>query len=273
MATIHPTAIVDPRARLAEDVVVGPWCVVEDGVEIGEGCELRAHAIVRRGTRMGRGNLVDSFAVLGGLPQDLGFDPDSRTHLEIGNDNTFREYVTISRATSPERPTRVGSGTYWMKGAHAGHDASVADRAILVNDVALAGHTEVGERANLSASVMLHQFCWIGPLVMVRGGADVGQHVPPYVLVAGRYVYGLNRVGLQRCEHIGDEDRRQIREAFGLTYRSSLTPARAVEQMDGWADITAAAGRFRDFLRRVLQADRRHRRGILRLARRREGIE
>ena len=263
MPTIHPTATVDPGARLADDAIVGPFCVVEGDVEIGPGTELRSHVVVRRFTRLGAGNVVDPFCVLGGAPQDLGFDLATETYLHIGDHNVFREAVTISRATRPGGATVIGNGTYWMANAHAGHDATVEDRAILVNNTAVAGHCTVHQRAILSGGAMIHQFTWIGELAIMQGMSRVTMHVPPYVITSDlNNVAGLNSVGLRRAKDITDEDRRQIKEAFRVTYRSGMTPAMALEEMDQWGQMTPAAAKFRQFVRKVLEAEGRHKRGL-----------
>jgi UDP-N-acetylglucosamine acyltransferase len=260
MAKIHPTAIVDPSAELDEGVEIGPYCVVEADVRIGAGTVLRGHVVVHRYTTMGEGNFVDAFVSLGSEPQDLKFDPKTVSHLTIGDHNTFREGVTISRATGENEATVVGDHTYWMAHSHAGHNSKVGDRVILVNGAALAGHVEVGNSVILSAHVGIHQFCWIGDLVMSQGNSSMSCHVPPYVIF-GRglnNVVGLNRVGLRRASHLTEDDRREIKEAFRLTYRSGLTFRQALERMDaceGWGE---AAARFRDFVRRVLDAKKPH---------------
>jgi len=263
MAKIHPMAVVDAAARIADDATIGAFCVVEADVEIGPGTELRPHAVVRRYTTLGAGNMVDSFAVLGGLPQDLKFDPATPTYLRIGEGNIFREGVTISRATRPGGATTVGSRTYWMTGSHAGHDSTVEDNVILTNHAAVAGHATIGRRVILSANVVVHQFCWVGEMVMTQGYAGASTHVPPFCLLAGiNHVAGLNAVGLRRATDITDEDRRQIKEAFRLTYRAGLTPAMALAEMDGWADISPAAAKFRQFLREVLTAEKPYKRPL-----------
>ena len=255
MAEIHPTAIVDPNARLADDVIVGAYCIVESDVQIGPGCELRPNAIIRRYTTLGEGNLVDSFSVLGGLPQDLKFDRATRSYLRIGENNVFRESVTISRATKPEGATVVGSNTYWMANSHAGHDATVEDGVVLTNSAAAGGHTTIGRRAILAGGAGVHQFTWIGEMVFMQGNSGATAHVPPYTIMADvNNVVALNSVGLRRAPDISDEDRRQIKEAFRLTYRAALTPREALARMDDWPDITPAAGRFREFLRKVVVA-------------------
>jgi len=243
---------------------VGAYSIVESDVEIGAGTVLRPHAIVRQYTTMGTGNTVDSNAVLGGLPQDYKFDADSKTYLQIGNDNIFREGVTVSRATGEGKVTVVGNGTYFMAGSHAGHNAVVGDRVILVNSAAGAGHSEIGPGAIFSAFSAVHQFCWVGQMVMVQATAIITMHVPPYVIVAApvNSVAGLNSVGLRRAQHINDEDRKQIKEAFRLTYRSGLTPAKALEEMDACTDWGEAADTFRRFVRRVIEAEPPNKRGL-----------
>jgi UDP-N-acetylglucosamine acyltransferase len=266
MAKIHPTAIVDKRAKLADDVEIGPGSVVEADVKIGPGTVLRQNVIVRRYTTLGANNIVDAFTVLGGEPQDLKFDPNTVSYLRIGDGNVFREHVTISRATGEGNATVVGNKTYWMVGSHAGHNATVHDEAILVNGSALAGHSELGAKSILSAHVVIHQFTWVGTMVMSQGNGATSMHVPPYTIFAGaNYVVGLNSVGLRRAPHISNEDRRQIKEAFALTYRSGLTPVKALEKMDACSDWGQAADKFRQFVRRVVTAQKPYNRGLIRL--------
>lgn len=263
MATIHPTAVVDPSARLADDAVVGAYCVVESDVQIGPGCELRSHAILRRYTTLGEGNRVDSFCVLGGLPQDLKFDPATRSYLRIGDHNVFRESVTVSRATKPDGATVVGSHTYWMANSHAGHDATIEDHVILTNSAAAGGHTTIGRRAILAGGAGVHQFTWIGEMVFLQGNSGATAHVPPFTIMAEvNNVIGLNTVGLRRSPEISDKARRQIKEAFRLTYRAGLTPKEALAEMDDWSDIAPGAETFREFLRKVLHAEPPFDRGL-----------
>jgi UDP-N-acetylglucosamine acyltransferase len=269
MTKIHPTAIVDGRAELADDVEIGPGSVVEADVKIGPGTVLRQNVIVRRYTTLGAKNTVDAFTVLGGEPQDLKFDPSTVSYLRIGDGNVFREHVTISRATGQGNATVVGNKTYWMVGTHAGHNATVEDEAILVNGSALAGHSTLGAKAILSAHVVVHQFTWVGTMVMSQGNCATSMHVPPYTIFAGaNYVVGLNTIGLRRSPQISIEDRRQIKEAFSLTYRSGLSPARALEKMDACTDWGQAADKYRQFIRRVLTAQKPYNRGLIRLRRR-----
>jgi len=267
MPRIHPTAVVDTSAVLADDVEIGPWCVVERDVTLGPGCVLRSHAVVRQYTTMGCNNVVDSFTVIGGLPQDLKFNPGDVSYVRIGDNNVFREGCTVSRATTPGGTTKIGSNTYWMTGAHAGHDSTVEDNVILVNRAALAGHAVVRRGAVLSAHVVIHQFCWVGERVMVQGNSALGVHTPPFVMCAGiNNVVGLNIVGLRRAG-VTPEQRGQIKEAFHLLFRSHLPMRRVLEEMDKCTDWAGPAVRFRDFVRDVLQAKKPFNRPLARMRR------
>ncbi len=269
MAKIHPTAMVHPSAVLADGVEIGAYSVVEADVVIGAGTVLREHATLRRYTTIGRNNIVDSHAVLGGLPQDLKFDPRTVSYLRVGDDNVFREGVTISRATGEGETTLIGSRTYWMTAAHAGHNAVVEDDAILVNGSALAGHTVLGRGAILSAHVVVHQFCWFGEGAMSQGNSATSMHIPPFTILAGKNnIVSLNVIGLRRLKEIGEEDRRQIRQAFDLTYRSNLKMNEALKAMEEHTEWGPAASRFRDFVRRVATARPPYRRGLCPLRRR-----
>lgn len=269
MPKIHPTAAVDNGANLADDVEVGAGAVIESDVTIGAGTVLRPHAVVRRYTTLGKNNLVDSFTVLGGDPQDISFDPLTETYCRIGDGNTFREGVTISRSTKPGGATTVGNNTFWMANSHAGHDCKIGDRAILVNGTLLAGHVVVGEQTILSGNTLVHQFAWIGEMVMTQGGAGISMHVPPYVMTAKiNTVVGLNSVGLRRNEAFSGDDRRHIKQAFNITYRSGISPKKALAEMDACTDWGAAPSRFRDFVRRVVEATAPHARGLCPLGKR-----
>jgi UDP-N-acetylglucosamine acyltransferase len=268
MPRIHPTAIVHPGAELDDDVQIGPYSIVEQDVSIGAGTVLLAHAVVRRFTRLGRRNRVHPFAVLGGEPQDLKFDPATVSYLVIGDGNVFREGVTISRATGEGSATVVGDGTYFMQSSHAGHNAVVGDGCILVNGAALAGHTALGRRSILSANVGVHQYCWVGEGVMTQGNSSIAMHVPPFTLLANvSRVVSLNLVGLRRWPGLGSEERREVAEAFALTYRRGLTCREALKQMDVHAEWGEAAGSFREFVRKVLAATPPYDRGLCRLRR------
>lgn len=196
---IHPAACVEPGARLGEGCRVGPFAVVEAGAELGPGCAVAAHAIVRGSARLGAGVRVDSFAVVGGDPQDLGFDPSTRTRAEVGNGTVIREHVTVHRATADGSATRIGPRCLLMAGSHVAHDCEVGAGAILANGCMLGGHVQVGDHAFVSGGVAVHQFCRIGGGALVSGNAVITEDVAPQLLAHGRNeVAGLNLVGLRR---------------------------------------------------------------------------
>ncbi|MBT8127346.1 MAG: acyl-ACP--UDP-N-acetylglucosamine O-acyltransferase [Gammaproteobacteria bacterium] len=214
-SNIHPTAIVASGATLAEGVQVGPYAVIHDHVEIGANSTIGPHAVIHDYVRLGANNRVHAHAVLGDLPQDIGFDPATETWVEIGDGNTFREGVTIHRATSPERVTRLGSNAYMMAYTHIGHDCRVGDGVIITINTAVGGHVEIGDRAVLGGSVAVHQFCRIGQYAMVAGFIAVRKDVLPYTMVAGDPArhYRLNSVGLRRAG-IKGERYRQLEQAY-----------------------------------------------------------
>ena len=173
--------------------------------------------------------------------------------------------MTINRATGEGEATVVGNHTYWMTNSHAGHNTIVKDRVILPNGMLMAGYSEAGEGAILSANGCLHQFTWIGDKVMSQGLTGLSCHAPPYCIVADvNKVISLNRVGLKRDKKITDEDRLQIRQAFDWTYRSSYSPRKALAAMDECSDWGTPAGKFREFLRRVIEAEGPYKRPLCR---------
>jgi UDP-N-acetylglucosamine acyltransferase len=232
---VHPTAVVDPGARLAADAALGPYAVVEDGVEIGPRCEVRAHVVIKRGTRLGAGNVVHEGAVLGGEPQDVAFT-GADSSLEIGEGNRIREGVTIHRATTPGGVTRVGSGCFLMACAHVAHDCQLGDGVVLANNVALAGHVHIGERAFLSGGVVVHQFCRVGRLAMLGGNTKVVRDCLPFVITDGvpARARGLNVVGLRRAG-FGAADLRALKEAYRLLLRAGLPLQEALARLDAVA--------------------------------------
>jgi UDP-N-acetylglucosamine acyltransferase len=196
---IHPTAIIHPTARLGANVSVGPYAIVEEGVEVGAGCVLAAHAILRRGAILGQAVKVDSFAVVGGDPQDLRFDATTSSGVRVGDRTVLREGVTIHRSTKAGSFTEIGADALLMGYSHVGHDCHVGARVIMGNCALLAGHIEVGEGSFLSGGTVFHQFMRIGEGVMVSGNARLGLDVPPFTLAAERNeLHGLNLVGLRR---------------------------------------------------------------------------
>ncbi len=197
---IHPTAYVSPDAKIGENVKIGAFAVIEGNVEIGENCTIQAHAVIQPFTKMGNGNVVHPNVVLGDLPQDVGFKPETVTWLEIGDNNTFREGFTAHRATKENSATRIGSNCYFMNNSHVAHDCSVGNKTIFANNVAIGGHVEVGNNVFMGGGVVAHQFCRIGSFAIVQGTTGLNMDVIPFTLIGGRPAkhYRLNSVGLRR---------------------------------------------------------------------------
>ncbi|MBI4563190.1 MAG: acyl-ACP--UDP-N-acetylglucosamine O-acyltransferase [Planctomycetes bacterium] len=223
MSTIHPTAIVDPRAKLAEGVAIGPYSIVGPDVTLGSGTTLMNHVTLLGRTTLGRNNTVHPYAVLGGTPQDLKYRGEE-TEAIIGDGNTLREYVTINIGTEGGgRTTRVGDGCLLMAGCHIAHDCEVGDHVVIANNVLLAGHVKIEDYAVLSAYVGLHHFVTIGRHAFVGGFSRVNVDVPPYMVVNGIPfdVVKPNAVGLRR-RGFSAELLTALKEAHRLLWRSGL---------------------------------------------------
>lgn len=228
---IHPTAVVDPSARIGDGVLIGPFAVIESDTVIGSNCRIEAHAVIRSASVLGDGVHVDSFAVIGGLPQDLSFDPATLSRVEVGANTVIRENVTIHRSTIEAGVTRVGASCLLMAGAHVAHDCQVADGAILANNVMLAGHVHVGSGSFLGGGCGIHQHVTIGDLAMIAGNASVTYDVPAYVMVAERsIVTGLNLVGLKR--KLSRESISDLRACYKAVYLQSGNPAKNAQSIE-----------------------------------------
>lgn len=214
---IHPSAYVAPDVVLGKNVSVGPFAVIESGAEVGDDCQIGAHAVVHGYVKMGSGNILHPHAVLGGLPQDLGFDPQVESWLQIGDNNNFREGFTAHRATVAGGMTKIGSGCYFMNNSHVAHDCSVGDKTIFANNVAIGGHVEVGDHVFMGGGAVVHQFCRIGSYAIVQGTTGINMDVIPFMLIGGRPAkhYRLNIVGLRRAGIVG-ENYKVLSRAFRL---------------------------------------------------------
>jgi len=230
-ARIHPTAVVDPAAEIGADVFIGPYCVIADGVRLGDGCWLQHHITICGPTEIGRGNKFYGFGSIGLPTQDLKYAGEP-THLTIGDDNAFREFVSIHRGTAPHSVTRIGSNGNFLAYTHIAHDCLVGDNVIFSNNGTLAGHVEVGDNAVIGGLTAIHQFCRIGQFALTGGCSKIVQDVPPFMIADGNpaKVRSYNRVGLERAGF--NEDRiRVIKEAYRLIYRARLNLQQAVEQL------------------------------------------
>ena len=230
---IDSRADISPRAKLAHGVRIGPYAVVADDVELGEGCVLHSHAVVSGPSRYGAGNIFFPFSAIGLAPQDLKYSGEP-TRLEVGAQNTFREYVTVSRGTvGGGGVTTIGSHNLFMAYSHVAHDCHVADHTIFVNGATLAGHVTVEDYATLGAFCPVHQFCRIGRYAYIPASTVVPQDVLPFSLtVAPRETrcFGANTIGLER-NGFSKERVAKIETAFRLLLRSKLNTTQAVERM------------------------------------------
>ncbi|MFP4212491.1 MAG: acyl-ACP--UDP-N-acetylglucosamine O-acyltransferase [Desulfohalobiaceae bacterium] len=229
---IHPTAIVDPGARLGQDVQIGPYAVLEAETEIGDGCVIEPFVQIKSWSSLGRNNHVHAHACLGGPPQDLKYQGE-RSSLVIGDENCIREYVTINRGT-PEGGgvTSVGSHCYIMAYAHIAHDCKLGDRVVLANAATLAGHIHIRSDAVIGGLCAVHQFVHIGEYAYIGGMTGVAQDVPPFMLVAGErgWLHGLNQIGLKR-HGFSQEQLARLKQAFKLIWRSGLKQEQALQRI------------------------------------------
>ena len=219
--TIHPTAIISPHAKLADDILVGPGVVIGERVEIGSGCVLQAHSVIESDTTIGSGNTIGYGAVIGAAPQDYAHSAEIRSSVVIGNNNRIREYATIHRGTKDGTVTRIGHHCFLMVGVHVGHNCEISDNAIITNNVLLAGYVQVGESAVLGGGAVFHQFMRIGARAMVAGGSRFNKDIPPFT-IADSYnkIHGINAVGLKRAG-LNAIQRLEIKRAFSAIYRNN----------------------------------------------------
>lgn len=210
--SIHPTAVIDTSARIADGVEVGPWCVIGPGVTLQDGVRLSSHAVIERDTLVGARSRIGSFAVIGGDPQHLGYKGEP-TRLEIGPDNQIREHVTLNRGTPQGTGvTRIGANCLFMTGAHVGHDCVVGDSVTFANNATLGGHAEIGDRVFLGGLCAVHQNGRVGTGAIVGGLAAVTRDVIPYGSAWGNHarLHGLNLIGLKRKGYGKDQLRRLL---------------------------------------------------------------
>ena len=228
---IHPQAIVSAKVKLGVDVEIGPFCIIEDDVCIGDGCRLESHVTIKQGTTLGQGNHLCSGAVIGGMPQHTAASGRCGQVL-IGDRNTFRENTTVHRAMKECDATTIGDENFFMVNAHVAHDCSVGNLNVLVNNVMLAGHVKLGNRAILGGGAGVHQFCRVGSLAMIGAQAHVMQDVPPFVTVDGltSRIVGLNQIGLRRNGRTTEEIK-TLKEVYRLVFRSGLTWKAILEKL------------------------------------------
>jgi UDP-N-acetylglucosamine acyltransferase len=255
---IHPTALIDRKAEVAEGVTIGAYSVIGADVKIASGTQIGSHVVVKGPTSIGKDNRIYQFASIGEDPQDKKYAAEV-TRLEIGDRNTIREFTSMHRGTKQDRSvTRIGSDNLFMAYTHVAHDCLIGDHVIMANGASLAGHVRLNSHAILGGFTLVHQFTQIGEYSFAAMGSAITQDVPPFIMVGGKPTrpHGINSVGMER-NGISADDIRLIRKAYKIIYKTNLRLEDAIEQMEDMAGDSKPVSDMVSFLRNVT-------RGILR---------
>jgi UDP-N-acetylglucosamine acyltransferase len=235
-ATVAPTALVHPDARIGAQCAIGEFCMVEQDVELGAFCRLEPYVFVKRWTTLGEHNEISAGTVLGTDPLDKNFT-GARSYLKIGDRNVIREHYTISRGTQPESVTSIGDGNYIMTSGHIAHNCTIGNQTVIASCALVAGHVEVEDQAFISGGVVIHQYSKIGRLAMVGGNTRVNSDLPPFFLYSdfNVAVKGLNLVGLKRAGFTREQVV-ALKHAYRLLYRSGLKLDHALARIENELD-------------------------------------
>jgi UDP-N-acetylglucosamine acyltransferase len=246
---IHPTAVVDPKARVAASAKVGAFAVIGPEVTIGADAEIGHHCVLEGRIEIGERARIGHGTVLGGRPQDLKFKDGTPSGVRVGPDTAIREYVTVHRATHAEEWTEIGAGCLIMAMSHVAHDCRLGDGVIVINYAGITGHCHIGDRATIGGLVGMVPFTRIGAHAYIGGCSKVLHDVPPFVLADGNPAgaHAINVVGLRRSG-MKPADRRLLQDAFRLLYRSGLATPRAVERIRQELPITGPVAELLDFI-------------------------
>jgi UDP-N-acetylglucosamine acyltransferase len=246
--SIDSTARIAPEVELAHDVMVGPGVIIEGPSRIGAGTRIQAHAYIGPYTTIGTGNLIGFGAIVGHEPQDYAFGGEE-SYTIIGDHNIIREYATIHRGTKPGSATRVGNHNFIMALSHMAHNSQLGDRVILVNGALVGGYVEVADRAFISGNCVIHQFCRVGTLAMMRGGSRTSRDVPPYSIIDEAHtVRGLNLVGLKRAGFTSAQIT-PLRQAFRILFSRRGNLSRALERLQAEVPLTPEVTHLLDFIK------------------------
>lgn len=232
MSRVHLTAIIDPGAQLGANCDIGPYCIIGPNVLLGDGCKLHSHVVIDGHTTLGKGNEIFPFASIGLKTQDLKWR-GGITRTEIGDNNTFREYVTIHSASSDGEVTVVGSGNHILAYCHIAHNVVLGNQIIMSNVATLAGHVTVGDCAVIGGLAAVHQFCRIGRMAMIGGCSKVVQDIPPFMIGDGNpaETRTINKVGMER-NGISDQAQAALRHAYKFLFREGLTIPNALAKIE-----------------------------------------
>lgn len=226
---IHPTALIDSKAKFSEGVEIGPYCIVGSGVKLGKKTKIMSHVVIEE-TEMGSNCVVYPFTSIGLPPQDIKYKGE-KTKVLIGNNNVMREYITIHRASvGGEGVTKIGNNNFLMAYVHIAHDCSIENNVIMANATTLAGHVTVEDYVFIGGLVAIHQFTRIGAYSMIGGFSAIPQDIPPYTTAAGdrAKLYGLNTTGLKR-QNFHDSQIKELKHAYKILFRSKLTLKEAID--------------------------------------------
>jgi UDP-N-acetylglucosamine acyltransferase len=232
VSSVHPQAVVDPKAKLDSSVSVGPFSVIGPDVEIGAGTVIGPHVVIQGPTRIGRDNRIHPQASLGGAPQDKKYAGEPTT-LEIGDRNSIFEFATLNRGTAQDKgTTKIGNDNWLMAYVHVAHDCVLGDNVTMANNATLAGHVDIEDWAILGGFSKIHQFVRLGAHCFTGMNVDITRDVPPYVMVSGTPVepHGINSEGLKR-RGFSAEQIRNIKNAYKVLYRSDLRLEEALQQL------------------------------------------
>jgi UDP-N-acetylglucosamine acyltransferase len=247
-AQIHSTAIVDPQAEIGAGCVIGPYCIVGPHVLLGPDSWLQHHVTLAGPLTAGARNKFYAYCSIGQQTQDLKYQGEP-TFLEIGDENIFREFVTVNRSTTADGKTRIGHRGNYLAYSHIGHDCTVGDAVVFSNNGTLAGHVQVGDHATMGGLTAVHQFCRLGPYAITGGCSKIVQDVPPFMIADGNpaKVRGINVVGLERSGFPA-ETIKAIKEAFRLIYRSKYNTRQAIEAIQQELTVTAEITQIVEFI-------------------------
>jgi UDP-N-acetylglucosamine acyltransferase len=247
---IHPTAIIHPKAKVAVSCEIGPYCVIGEHVTLGENCHLHSHVVIDGHTTLGNDNEIFPFASIGLKTQDLKWKGGT-TWTRIGNNNTFREYVTIHSATSDGEVTQVGNHNHILAYCHIAHNVVLGNHNIMSNVATLAGHVTVENNAVIGGLAAIHQFCRIGAYSIIGGCSKVVQDVPPYMLADGNpaTTRTINKVGLER-NGISEEAQTALKSAYKILFREKLTIPNALAKIEADLPALPEIKRLCDFIRK-----------------------
>lgn len=235
---IHSTALIDPRAQIDPSAEIGPYVIIDGPARIAAGVKVLAHAQLVGKVTVGAGTIIGRAAIIGGEPQDLGFDPQTDSEVILGTQNTIREHVTIHRGSKPGSATRIGDRNFLMAGSHLAHDVVLGNQNILANSALLAGHIHVGNHTFIGGGAVFHQFLRIGDFCVVQGNGSFSKDIPHYCAAQRiNRITGLNVIGLRR-NGFSTDDRAAIKELFQTLFCSgkNLTEAVATASTQTWPE-------------------------------------